>query len=61
MVIKLILMCAAMCQALQVSSNYRELEKKYGALISMMNSQNQFIVRLEKQCQCRESTPALLV
>ncbi|XP_074512469.1 angiopoietin-related protein 6 [Sebastes fasciatus] len=55
------LLLNATTQALQVSSNYRELEKKYGALISMMNSQNQFIVRLEKQCQCRESTPALLV
>ena len=42
-------------QALQVSSNYRELEKKYGALTSMMSSQNQFIARLEKQCQCRDS------
>lgn len=55
------LLLNATTQALQVSSNYRELEKKYGALISMMNSQNQFIVRLEKQCQCRKSTPALLV
>uniref|UniRef100_A0A4W6FYA0 Fibrinogen C-terminal domain-containing protein n=1 Tax=Lates calcarifer TaxID=8187 RepID=A0A4W6FYA0_LATCA len=44
-------------QALQVSSNYRELEKKYGALTSMMSSQNQLISRLEKQCQCRDSTP----
>ncbi|XP_039978691.1 angiopoietin-related protein 6 isoform X2 [Xiphias gladius] len=42
-------------QALQVSSNYRELEKKYGALTSVMNSQNQFIAHLEKQCQCRDS------
>ena len=43
-------------QALQVSSNYRELEKKYGAITSMLSSQNQFIARLEKQCQCRDST-----
>lgn len=43
-------------QALQVSNNYRELEKKYGALTSMMSSQNQFIARLEKQCQCKDST-----
>lgn len=42
-------------QALQVSSNFRELEKKYGALTSVMSSQNQFIARLEKQCQCRDS------
>lgn len=48
-------------QALQVSSNYRELEKKYGALTSMMSSQNQFIARLEKQCQCRDSTQSPLV
>ncbi|XP_023257190.1 angiopoietin-related protein 2-like isoform X2 [Seriola lalandi dorsalis] len=50
------LMLNATTQALQVSSNYRELEKKYGALTSMMSSQNQFIARLEKQCQCRDST-----
>ncbi|XP_008281310.1 angiopoietin-related protein 6 isoform X2 [Stegastes partitus] len=48
-------------EALQVSSNYRELEKKYGALTSMMSSQNQFIARLEKQCQCRDSTQSSLV
>ncbi|XP_024920118.1 angiopoietin-related protein 6 [Cynoglossus semilaevis] len=40
--------------ALQVSSNYRELEKKYGILVSTMNSQNQLIARLEDQCQCKE-------
>lgn len=44
-----------------MSSNYRELEKKYGALTSMMSSQNQFIARLEKQCQCRDSTQSTLV
>ncbi|XP_040917837.1 angiopoietin-related protein 6 isoform X2 [Toxotes jaculatrix] len=49
------LLLNATTQALQVSSNYRELEKKYGALTSMMSSQNQFIARLEKQCQCRDS------
>lgn len=42
-------------QALQVSRDYRELEKKYGALTSMMSSHNQFIARLEKKCQCRDS------
>uniref|UniRef100_A0A673C2D1 Fibrinogen C-terminal domain-containing protein n=1 Tax=Sphaeramia orbicularis TaxID=375764 RepID=A0A673C2D1_9TELE len=50
------LLLNATAQALQVSSNYRELEKKYGALTSMMSSQNQFIARLEKQCQCKDST-----
>nr|XP_020466158.1 angiopoietin-related protein 6 isoform X1 [Monopterus albus]XP_020466159.1 angiopoietin-related protein 6 isoform X1 [Monopterus albus] len=50
------LLLNATTQALQVSSNYRELEKKYGALTSMMSSQTQFISRLEKQCQCRDST-----
>uniref|UniRef100_A0A665UF53 Angiopoietin-like 6 n=1 Tax=Echeneis naucrates TaxID=173247 RepID=A0A665UF53_ECHNA len=50
------LLLNATTQALQVSSNYRELEKKYGALTSTMSSQNQFIARLEKQCQCRDST-----
>lgn len=49
------------CQVLQVSSNYRELEKKYGALTSMMSSQNQLIARLEKQCQCRNSTQSSVV
>lgn len=57
--------CCAMvgvtCQALQVSSNYRELEKKYAALTSMLSSQNQFIARLEKQCHCRGSPQASLV
>ncbi|KAM3863456.1 angiopoietin-related protein 6 [Diretmus argenteus] len=55
------LLLNATTQALQVSSNYRELEKKYGALTSMMSSQNQFIARLEKQCQCRDTTRSLLV
>ncbi|XP_037834460.1 angiopoietin-related protein 6 isoform X2 [Kryptolebias marmoratus] len=49
------LLLNATTQALQVSSNYRELEKKYGALTSMMSLQNQFISKLEKQCQCRDS------
>lgn len=48
-------------QALQMSSNYRELEKKYGALISIMSSQNQFIARLEKQCGCRDPSQSSLV
>ncbi|XP_028311327.1 angiopoietin-related protein 6 [Gouania willdenowi] len=47
--------------ALQVSSNYRELEKKYGLLTSTMSSQNQLIVRLEKQCQCKDSIQSSLV
>ncbi|KAM4597940.1 angiopoietin-related protein 6 [Polymixia lowei] len=55
------LLLNATTQALLVSNNYRELEKKYGALTSMMSSQNQFIARLEKQCQCKNTTPSLLV
>uniref|UniRef100_A0A668AYU5 Fibrinogen C-terminal domain-containing protein n=1 Tax=Myripristis murdjan TaxID=586833 RepID=A0A668AYU5_9TELE len=55
------LLLNATSQALQVSSNYRELEKKYGALTSTMSSQNQLIARLEKQCQCRNTTPSSLV
>lgn len=43
-----------------MSSNYRELEKKYGALMSMMSSQNQFIARLENQCKCRDSQNSLV-
>ncbi|XP_029014995.1 angiopoietin-related protein 6 [Betta splendens] len=51
------LLLNATTQVLQVSSNYRELEKKYGALTSILSSQNQFIARLEKQCECRDSAP----
>ncbi|XP_067333437.1 angiopoietin-related protein 6 isoform X3 [Channa argus] len=50
------LLLNATTQMLQVSSNYKELEKKYGALTSLMNSQNQLIAHLEKQCQSRGST-----
>ncbi|PWA17622.1 hypothetical protein CCH79_00008172 [Gambusia affinis] len=50
------LLVNATTHALEVSSSYRELEKKYGALTSMMSSQNQFITKLEKQCQCRDSS-----
>lgn len=53
---KLIFTLSLGAQALQMSNNYRELEKKYGALTTMMSSQNQFITQLEKQCQCRESS-----
>lgn len=49
------LLLNATAQALQVSNNYRELEKKYGALTSTMSAQNQLISRLEKQCQCKSS------
>ncbi|XP_041856431.1 angiopoietin-related protein 6 isoform X2 [Melanotaenia boesemani] len=54
------LLLNATTQALQVSSDYRELEKKYGALTSMMSSQNQLITQLEKQCQCRDSSQSSL-
>uniref|UniRef100_A0A3Q2NPB8 Angiopoietin-like 6 n=1 Tax=Fundulus heteroclitus TaxID=8078 RepID=A0A3Q2NPB8_FUNHE len=50
------LLLNATTQALQVTSSYRDLEKKYGELTSMMSSQNQFIAKLEKQCQCRDSS-----
>ncbi|KAK7940479.1 hypothetical protein WMY93_003805 [Mugilogobius chulae] len=55
------LLLNATTQALQVSNNYRELEKKYGALTSMMSAQNQFILRLEKQCQCKHSPQSTVV
>nr|XP_015803989.2 angiopoietin-related protein 6 [Nothobranchius furzeri] len=55
------LLLNATTQALEVSSNYRELEKKYGALTSTISSQNQFISRLEKQCQCKDSSKPSLV
>ncbi|CAG5897930.1 unnamed protein product [Menidia menidia] len=44
----------------QVSSNYKELEKKYGAMTSTMSSQNQLIAQLEKQCQCKDSSQSSL-
>ncbi|XP_061605397.1 angiopoietin-related protein 6 [Phyllopteryx taeniolatus] len=50
------LLLNATTHALQVASNFRELEKKYGALTSMMSSQSQLIARLEKQCQCKEAS-----
>ncbi|CAL8303363.1 unnamed protein product [Merluccius merluccius] len=52
------LLLNATTQTLQVSSNFRELEKKYGALTSTMTSQNKLIASLEKQCQCRNATSA---
>ncbi|KAM9779865.1 angiopoietin-related protein 6 [Neosynchiropus ocellatus] len=55
------LLLNATSQALQVSSNYRELEKKYGVLTSTLSSQNQMISRLEKRCQCGETTQSSLV
>lgn len=41
---------------LQISTSYRELEKKYGALASMMSNQSQLISRLEKLCQATKNT-----
>ncbi|XP_037112704.1 angiopoietin-related protein 6 [Syngnathus acus] len=46
----------ATTHALQVSSNFRELEKKYGVLTSMLTSQSQLITRLESQCQCKDNS-----
>uniref|UniRef100_A0A8C7F0W2 Fibrinogen C-terminal domain-containing protein n=1 Tax=Oncorhynchus kisutch TaxID=8019 RepID=A0A8C7F0W2_ONCKI len=42
------LLLNATAQMLQISTSYRELEKKYGALTSMMSNQSQLIARLEK-------------
>ncbi|XP_077414784.1 angiopoietin-related protein 6 isoform X1 [Vanacampus margaritifer] len=55
------LLLNATTHALQVSGNFRELEKKYGALMSMMSSQSQLIARLEKQCQCKDESLSDLV
>ena len=44
-------------QVLQVSSSYRELEKKYGVLTSMMVNQSQIIAHLEKQFWIKDITP----
>ncbi|MCJ8746097.1 hypothetical protein PDJAM_G00137870 [Pangasius djambal] len=38
-------------QVLQVSNSYRELERKYEALTSLVNNQSQLMTQLEKRCQ----------
>uniref|UniRef100_A0A673GEH5 Angiopoietin-related protein 2-like n=1 Tax=Sinocyclocheilus rhinocerous TaxID=307959 RepID=A0A673GEH5_9TELE len=48
----------ATAQVLQVSSSYRELEKKYDALTSLVSNQSQLITHLEKQCQLKNPTKA---
>lgn len=45
-------------QVLQVSSSYRDLEKKYDALSSLVSNQSQLITHLEKQCQLKNPTKA---
>lgn len=50
-----------MAKVLQVSSSYRELEKKYDALTSLVSNQSQLITHLEKQCQLKNPTKALQV
>ncbi|XP_051995813.1 angiopoietin-related protein 6 [Xyrauchen texanus] len=48
----------ATSQVLHVSSNYRDLEKKYDMLTSLVSNQSQLITHLEKQCQLKDSTNA---
>ncbi len=48
-------------QVLQVSSSYRDLEKKYDALSSLVSNQSQLITHLEKQCQLKNPTKATQV
>ncbi|KAL0992905.1 hypothetical protein UPYG_G00100780 [Umbra pygmaea] len=50
------LMLNATTQVLQISTSYRELEKKYGSLTLMMSNQSQLIYRLEKQCLSTKDT-----
>ncbi|XP_026785618.3 angiopoietin-related protein 6 [Pangasianodon hypophthalmus] len=38
-------------QVLQISNSYRELERKYEALTSLVNNQSQLMTQLEKRCQ----------
>ncbi|XP_062871241.1 angiopoietin-related protein 6 [Trichomycterus rosablanca] len=38
-------------QVLQLSSSYRELERKYEGLVSLVNNQSQIIMNMEKQYQ----------
>uniref|UniRef100_A0AAY4DM04 Fibrinogen C-terminal domain-containing protein n=1 Tax=Denticeps clupeoides TaxID=299321 RepID=A0AAY4DM04_9TELE len=52
------LLLNATSQVLQMTSSYRELEKKYEALTSMMSNQSELISRLEKQCHlCDKDQP----
>ncbi|KAG5279263.1 hypothetical protein AALO_G00075860 [Alosa alosa] len=45
------LLLNATSQVLQVTSSYRELEKKYEALTSIISNQSHLLKDLEKQCQ----------
>ncbi|TRY83728.1 hypothetical protein DNTS_003946 [Danionella cerebrum] len=49
----------ATSQLLQVSSSYRELEKKYETLSSLMNNQSHLITHLEKQCLLKNPSKAM--
>ncbi|NP_001014821.1 angiopoietin-related protein 6 precursor [Danio rerio] len=53
------LLLNATSQLHQVSSNYRDLEKKYDTLASLVNNQSKIITLLEKQCQLKTSTKEL--
>lgn len=48
----------ATAQVLQLSSSYRDLEKKYDLITSLVSNQSQIITQLEKQCQLKDSTKA---
>ncbi|XP_010899503.2 angiopoietin-related protein 6 isoform X2 [Esox lucius] len=47
---------ALVTEVLQTSASYRELEKKYEGLTSMMRNHSELISQLEKQCQATRDT-----
>ncbi|XP_072530690.1 angiopoietin-related protein 6 [Salminus brasiliensis] len=52
------LLLNATSQLLQVSNNYRDLERKYETLASLVSNQSQLMTHLEKHCQLCDATKA---
>ncbi|KAI4875025.1 hypothetical protein NFI96_013612, partial [Prochilodus magdalenae] len=52
------LLLNATSQLLQLSNNYRDLERKYEALTTLVRNQSQLVIRLEKHCQLSDATKA---
>lgn len=41
-------------QVLQMTTSYRDLEKKFDMLTSLVSNQSQIITQLEKQCKAQQ-------
>ncbi|XP_017556974.1 angiopoietin-related protein 6 [Pygocentrus nattereri] len=48
----------ATSQVLQLTNNYRDLERKYEALATLVSNQSQLVIRLEKHCQLSDAIKA---